>query len=106
AGPARATARREAQSVLRCRSYLTPDTFQPFQRIPAADFSTRRASPVDPSPSLFFLGDASVKQVNDVIGVTRVVWAVGHHADGRAAAVKFMQQFHHGVAVRGVEVAR
>jgi len=36
-----------------------------------------RSRSIASSASLFLLGDTPVKQVNDIIGITRVVWAVG-----------------------------
>jgi hypothetical protein len=49
--------------------------------------------------------DAPVKQVNYMIGVTRVMRTVGHKTNSRAIAVKLMQQIHHGVTIRRVEIA-
>jgi hypothetical protein len=50
--------------------------------------------------------DAAVEEVDRTIGVCGVARIVRHHADRRAAAVQLAEQFHHGFAVRRIEVTR
>ena len=48
----------------------------------------------------------SVKQMNFALGVFYEPWIMRDHAYGRAFAVQFLQQLHHGLAVVGIEIAR
>ena len=48
----------------------------------------------------FTLGDnLAVEEMHLALGVGRESGIVGHHADGRALFVQFLQQLHHGFAI-------
>src|ERR1700754_1104245 len=52
-----------------------------------------------------FVHDQAVEYMHGSIGMGSVALIVRHHADGRALLVEFAEQFHHGFAVNGIEVA-
>ena len=51
-----------------------------------------------------FLDDLAVEQVNLTLRVLCIAIVVRHHADGRSAGVQFLEQVHHLLAIRRVEV--
>jgi hypothetical protein len=57
------------------------------------------------SVGFLFSEHASVEQLDGPIRVSREPWVVGDHADGRSLPVQFAKQFHHGLAVFGVEIS-
>ena len=52
-----------------------------------------------------FVYDFAVEEMDGAFGVVGVARVVGDHADGGAALVNVLKEFHHGVAIFGVEVS-
>ena len=52
-----------------------------------------------------FVDDASVEEVDAAIGVPRVAWVVGDHADRRAGLVELAEELHDRFAALRIEVA-
>src|SRR5437867_2418639 len=50
--------------------------------------------------------DAPIEEMDCSIGVTGVSRIMRHHADRGALAVQFTEQFHHGLSISRIQVAR
>src|SRR6266436_5303644 len=69
----------------------------------------RRVTPRISSSGVRFLGFfyyTAVKKMNGTFREVGVALVVRDHADRRAVAMQVAQQFHHGLAILGVQVAR
>src|SRR5690606_14233962 len=53
-----------------------------------------------------FLNQLPIRQLDLARRPLRVARVVGHHADGLALGVQFVEQIHDGRAIEGVEIAR
>ncbi len=46
-----------------------------------------------------------IEQVNRTVGMRGIARIVGHYTNSRASPVQFIQQFHDGFTIRGIEIA-